>query len=185
MLRHFEERNKACPTLKHDIELTPEIRQHILNFKVYHIKKKKMSDELVSAEIIRLKVEIAFLKNQKKEKFYQPIVEKWLGGTHQYLERGITDVSNDTIHAEIKNWNVYKEAMGQLTAYCQSEPKIKQAYMFGKVSAKCQLIAAKCLSEMGIEIFVFTNDDEKVEIREYETHRVVFTYMLHEVYSVR
>jgi hypothetical protein len=48
--------------------------------------------------------------------------------------------------------------------------------MFGKVSAKCQFIAAKCMLEMGIEIFVFTNDDEKVEIR-YKTDRIVYTYM--------
>ena len=64
-----------------------------------------------------LELELQYYKNRKNEKFYQLLLENYLGGTHKTLSCGITDVTTDTCHAEIKEWSSWKEAIGQLTCY--------------------------------------------------------------------
>ena len=120
MKRHLYIGKKPCPKILNDIELTDEIKDYILTNRVYHINIKNTSliDKLKNMEI-----EINHWKNNKNEQFYQLIVEKYLGHTHKRITCGITDITTETIHAEIKRWNNFKEAIGQLTTYNIVDPK--------------------------------------------------------------
>jgi hypothetical protein len=51
MIDHLTKRKKPCPTVKNDIELTPEIKQHILDYRVYHIKKEVHAYKTLNQQI--------------------------------------------------------------------------------------------------------------------------------------
>ena len=54
-----------------------------------------------------------------------------LQGGHKKLKSGITDITTDFIHAEIKNWDSWKDAIGQLCVYQINDPKEKlEVYFF-------------------------------------------------------
>jgi hypothetical protein len=90
-----------------------------------------------SAELERLKFEVSILKNKKREDTYQYILEQHLKGTHKKLPSGISDITTDSFHAEIKNWQCWKAAHGQLLIYNTDDPKDElKVYFFGKTPGK-------------------------------------------------
>jgi hypothetical protein len=109
MRRHLYSNIKSCPKLLNDIELTDEIKDYILANRVYDPNKKIITTPNLLEKLGNLQIENAILKNKKDESFYQLIVEKYLGGTHSRNKNGITDVTTDKIHAEIKRWKFYKD----------------------------------------------------------------------------
>jgi len=50
MRRHFANK-KPCPTVINDIELTDEIKNHIINFRIYHIKKPREAQKIINQTI--------------------------------------------------------------------------------------------------------------------------------------
>lgn len=95
--------------------------KHILN---YHSK-----DEIIH----KLKLEVQYYKNRKSEFFYQILLQNYIGGKHKRLKCGITDITTDSIHAEIKEWTTWKQAIGQLLCYNADDPKEElHVYLFGK-----------------------------------------------------
>ena len=77
--------------------------------------------------------QIMALKNKRTEAYYQTIMEKILAGSHKTLKIGITDVTNQNLHAEIKTWESYKEGTSQLLYYNAEDPKQElHLYLFGK-----------------------------------------------------
>lgn len=87
--------------------------------------------------INKLNIEIQYWKNRRNESFYQMILEELLKGEHKKLKSGITDITNDTLHAEIKNWDSWKYAIGQLSVYNNEDPRdTLQIYFFGKTPNK-------------------------------------------------
>lgn len=110
---HLFKKQKACPGTRETIELTDEIKQHILDNKIYKVIHQPRN-------------------NKRTEIFYQACIEKFLGGTHKRLKCGITDVTTDDTHAEIKNWDSWKSALGQLICYNGEDPKPNlQVFLFG------------------------------------------------------
>jgi hypothetical protein len=71
------------------------------------------------------------------EEIYQKALEVHLCGTHCKLKHGITDISNDRLHAEIKCIESWKGALGQLLYYNFISPKDElHMYLFGKKPKK-------------------------------------------------
>lgn len=71
------------------------------------------------------------IKTRKPEVFYQRVLEKHLNGKHKKLDCGITDITTNTMHVEIKEWKKWKDAVGQLLSYnvCDNKPYLR-LYLF-------------------------------------------------------
>jgi hypothetical protein len=114
---------------------------------------------LTKENIEKLKLDLQYYKNKKNEKFYQLLLENYLGGTHKTLSCGITDITTDKCHVEIKEWSSWKEAVGQLTCYNIADPKEKlDLYVFGKYTQKCKNEALKIVTECKINMYEFIDD---------------------------
>jgi len=64
-----------------------------------------------------------------KEHDYQHTLESVVHGNHRRNLYGITDITTDDAHIEIKKWSDYKTALGQLIAYNHGERK-KDLYVY-------------------------------------------------------
>jgi len=180
MYNHLYRKKKTCPITIDNIELTDEIKQYILDNRVYNLNKPKSSAKKnIYEELANLRIENAILKNKKNEDFYQGIVEKYLNGKHSRNIHGITDVTNDNVHAEIKTLCDYKNAVGQLFAYNKVDPRKElHIYLFDDKNKKQLCIAAEYLKSLDINVFTFNVTCEKVEIIEYETNEIKFTHIV-------
>lgn len=58
-----------------------------------------------------------------RESFFQRVLEERYRGKHLYLTTGITDVSTNKMHIEIKNAHRWVEALRQLLAYDIAAPR--------------------------------------------------------------
>lgn len=153
MMRHFK-RKTGCPACVHLIELTEDVKAFVLQNRIFKPEQhtRASSDTKSSmkknSHIIKLALELQYYKNKKSEHFYQLLLENMLNGTHKTLDSGITDVTTDCLHAEIKEWTNWKSAIGQLVCYNMSDPKEQlHAYFFGKRPKDVNTIfeiAAKC-----------------------------------------
>lgn len=179
MRKHLYKKNKPCPKSVNNIDLTDEIRDFILENRVYHIDKNTNNKAPILQQLVNLKIENAMLKNRKDESFYQLIVEKYLGSSHLRIASGVTDVTTDTIHAEIKRSSNYKEAVGQLTSYNIMHPmKELQVYMFDKCNKTTMDTAVIIFKNQKYKIHEFNISKNKVDILDYETKEVLFTYII-------
>ena len=99
---------------------------------------------------------------RKDEKYYQNILEKTLGARRLHIKGlGITDLTTEDAHIEIKKWNRFHEVVGQLEKYNLRAPrKYKRVYFFGPSPTKTQLENVHNLMEAnGIEMFSFDDQD--------------------------
>jgi hypothetical protein len=125
----------------------------------------------------KLKLDLEYYKNRKNEKFYQLLLENYLGGTHKTLSCGITDITTDTCHAEIKEWSSWKEAIGQLTCYNVADPKETiEMYMFGRYTQKCKNEAVKIATSCKINVYEFVETDDGISIISLENNEIVYNY---------
>ena len=150
-------------------------QEKISNLEQTILEQNKVIESLKN-KIVSLQLQLA--ENQKNEAFYQIVVEQYLNGTHKYLASGITDVTNNDTHAEIKRWSKYKEGLGQLLTYNRDDPKERlQMYFFGKSSAKLEACAISHCKDKNIEVFMFDMFPDRVNIVEYSTKNIVYTYI--------
>lgn len=72
------------------------------------------------------------------EQFYQKHLERIYGCGHTILRvSGVTDLSTDKYHIELKNWVKWKEGVGQLICYSVEHPVDElRLYLFGNLPAK-------------------------------------------------
>lgn len=163
LLDKIEEMSKEIKTLKSQGDVNP------------------IQSELskVHRENQRLRNEIIQYKKLRTEDFYQVIVENWLGGTHSTNAAGITDVTNETTHAEIKCWKKWKNAMGQLLAY-QTEDHREYMYvcLFGKYEEKYKKKAIEILAARDISAFEFIEENEVVAVISAASGEIVYEYSL-------
>ena len=111
------------------------------------------------------------------ESIYQNVLEKYLDGKHISTEYGITDVTTNRLHAEIKSWCLWKTAIGQLMAYNLAEPREElHVYLFGKKLATATSIF-RCFRLMRIKCFYFDKVQNVVMIRDSDDN-VVYTTVL-------
>lgn len=144
-----------------------------LKEEINELKKKQTSTSIITNE---LKMQVMFLKNKKKEDYYQIILEQYLQNTHKKVECGITDVTTVSCHAEIKRWDCWKEALGQLISYNTVDPKDNiQAYMFGKYGTVAKNTAINVFQKNGIKVFDFIENENVINILDIETKKCVYT----------
>lgn len=96
-------------------------------------------------------------KNERfNEDIYQHHLESLLHGRHvDYGFYGISDITTDKFHAEIKAWNSWKHVIGQLTSYNHASPRDElRAYMYGKLPSEQKVQSVKSLlSKFNISLF--------------------------------
>lgn len=115
------------------------------------------------------------IENKEKEKYYQEIIEELLSGKHKTLKSGITDVTNEDTHAEIKHWSKWKFLVGQLLAYnnCDCKPNL-HAYMFGDYPEQNKIIALEVFEKYDITPFEFINEPGKLLLVNLITKNIVY-----------
>lgn len=224
-------RVKVCANIN-GIELTEEIRQHVLANKVlnskninivkdldiqvieqikvieekeqssgksnnifikkkeYEIliednKKMKEDNKIMKAEISKLKNAVSNIYNffdldeemkcQQKESYYQKILENHLSGQHLTVGTGITDVSTDGIHAEIKIWRDYRQGIAQLLLYNAASKRDRlQLYLFGNCTkTKHKQIVIDYVPTLNIEVYEFVHDGKDVQIVDLRTGKCI------------
>lgn len=137
--------------------------------------KNKQSEKLISDILI----ELQYYRNKKSEKFYQMLLESYLGGTHKRLSCGITDITTDSCHAEIKEWSSWKEAVGQLTCYNIVDPKPMLAmYMFGRYGKIAKQEAINVAKQCNIQMYEFRHveDTGNVDVVNLSDETTVYSY---------
>lgn len=95
-------------------------------------------------------------KTTINEATFQKLLEKYRfpGATHKRVACGVTDITTDTLHAEIKRFDFWKEAIGQLMAYKVVMHRSElQLYLFGRVSQACKDMAIHVLQSLNIHPF--------------------------------
>lgn len=119
--------------------------------------------DIVSKELEELK--------DKNEVYYQRYLEKLLGGSHKVTKYGITDISTDFHHVEIKQWKNFKTCIGQLLSYNFKDNKQLIAAFFGDYKDKCKIIEL-CHSK-NIEVWDLMRSGDGIEIEKYHIQRAV------------
>jgi hypothetical protein len=128
---------------------------------------------------LKYEPDVPILSDVRNEDFYQIIVEQWLQGGHKKLKCGITDVTNDTTHAEIKRWSGFKSAIGQLKCYNHSDPKEKlQAYFISQAKPELQKTVFEMCTKENIEVYSFEENNNIVKILKHPEMVCVFQYEL-------
>ena len=162
-----------------DLILTTELQQ---KNSIIEDMKVKMDDMKVKMDdmkeiITDLKLEIAFLKNKKNEQFYQEIMEKHFNAAHKTLNIGITDITTDDAHYEIKRWSCWKEALAQLQLYNDEDPKEHlYACFFETCTDNHKEKVQNSLNKYNIECLEFHQDESGINLSNLKNKTIVFTY---------
>lgn len=93
---------------------------------------------------------------RKPEVYYQRLLENYLQAGHKKVAAGITDITTDDYHGEIKQWRKWKEAVGQLLSYnvCDQKPNL-HIYLFDKYSQTNKSVAMRVFDAYGIMPYEF------------------------------
>ena len=88
----------------------------------------------------------------------------------KHMRTGAPDITTPLAHIEIKRWNLWKHAVGQLKVYGYEAPKPQLiAYMFGKYPARRKATAVECMRHLGIDVYDMIHDhDIGIVIRQCE-----------------
>lgn len=87
------------------------------------------------------------------------------------VDTGITDVSTDSIHAEIKVWRDYRLGVAQLLLYCAASKRDRlQLYMFGECTKnKIRHIIRDYVSTLNIEVYEFVHYGKDIQVVDLKT----------------
>jgi hypothetical protein len=175
------------------IQLTDDIKEHVLLNRIYkNPLLKKVNATIYTAtlkdasslkeQVRSLQLEIAMLRGRYDEKFYQTVVERYLGKSHMKLKHCVTDVTTATTHVEIKRWAKYTDCIGQLMTYQAQCPKDEShAYMFDETCGKSKIATAVTIMKKvipGIKMFTFDTSKTCVKILNCDTNEVVFEFII-------
>lgn len=136
------------------------------NLKLISIENKHFKDDIIDLknENQQLKNDILYLKDKKTEIYYQKFLEKYLNATHQKTKFGITDISTDSCHIEIKNWISYKAALGQLLSYNFNDNKSLAAYFYGSVKEDQKQNIIKLFTSKNVSVYEFVDGLDGIKI---------------------
>ena len=113
----------------------------------------------------------------RSEIFYQRVLENVLQGKHKKLACGITDITTNTLHAEIKAWPKWKHAIGQLLVYDAFDNKNSlHVYLFNKYPIKKKDMAIKVFQKYNIHPYEFKEDidSDKLEVFDFIKNKCIF-----------
>lgn len=92
-------------------------------------------------------------------------------GSAQRLSSGITDITTDCQHIEVKRWPCWKDAIGQLLVYNGDDPKKElRVYLFGWYATERKQKAVLHFSRLNIRVFDMFYDRSKHNVRIIEYH---------------
>ena len=92
------------------------------------------------------------------EQHYQKLLERRYNAGHHRLQSGITDITTDKFHGEIKRWQNWKHGVGQLLCYDAECPRDElHLYFFGDYAKRDVVI--KKLQKFDFKIFWFEGDN--------------------------
>ena len=101
------------------------------------------------------------------EDFYQLNLENHYKCSHVKCFYGVTDITTDDSHIEIKRWSIWKSAFGQLLAYQMTLKRTHlKLYLFGRrprISVVEQMV--KHLNTFGVTLFHLDYDEQNDIIR--------------------
>lgn len=141
------------------------------------LKAAQQQIQAMQAEIDSSKLDLRYYKKKRDEPFYQMLLEPILSGTHKKLPCGITDITTDDTHVEIKEWRCWKEAVGQLTCYNEDDPKPYLAiYLFGKYGDKCKHNAIRICTARGFKMYDLVDTDYGVDIIDCASNECLYQY---------
>ncbi len=107
------------------------------------------------------------------ENVYQKHLEAILHGGHvDYGIYGITDITTDDFHAEIKSWKSWKNVIGQLTSYNHASARLElRSYMYGDLPNKKKLESIKAY----INVFHIEICQETLTITDLKLEKILLT----------
>jgi hypothetical protein len=141
-----------------------EVIYERLQFLETQVKKLTIENLNIKQEVKELQSTIDFLKDKKTEIYYQKFLEKYLNATHQKTKFGITDISTDSCHIEIKNWISYKAALGQLLSYNFNDNKSLSAYFYGSVKEDQKQNIIKLFTSKNVSVYEFVDGLDGIKI---------------------
>lgn len=167
-----EQRCKKNPTHQtldntdNTANLAEEHRRLTEQLKLANQEKEKANQEKERYEKLYYD---ALQTKRKCERTYQDILERYYGQGHKTLQSGVTDITTDTFHGEIKAWNCWKEAIGQLRCYNSDDPKAElHVYLFGQYDKTKKDIAKQRLLEQGFKVYEIVDENNTVVIHNIE-----------------
>lgn len=158
------------------IELRYEISQELekQNTKLEN-RINELESKIVELETDKLKLEtknteldnrITELESKRNENYYQRFLERKLSATHKRTKFGITDITTDKEHIEIKHWKNYKSALGQLLSYNHNDNKTLSVYFFGTIDDNQRRNIIELYSSKGVNINELVDTLDGIQIRE-------------------
>jgi len=174
--KKFASRQSRCIHEKAHKDITKCIYKIDEEQIVNKVAEKLQEMQMIHEEKIKhLQFQIESLKTRRNEKFYQILVEEYLQGTHKRLKMGVTDVTTDTVHAEVKNWECFKEAIGQLVYYNSIDPREQlHIYFFGKVKPRDAEHIVRTLIKQNFIVHSFQDTQDGIVIHCHNTQINVF-----------
>lgn len=155
----------------------------IQNQTIYANISSTMEVELLNKEIqdkdsIIENLKTKILSDKRNEAYYQRLLEIYFKAGHKKIGRvGITDITTETSHIEIKKWDCWKEAIGQLFVYNNHTPRDDlQVHLFGKYEELSKKDAIKYLSIANIKCYEFQHTGDNVYIVCLQTNDIIHTF---------
>ena len=125
----------------------------------------KQENEEIKGQLQKTNDRVEELLTKRSENYYQRYLERLLLAGHCKTKHGITDVTTKDEHIEIKHWNNYKSALGQLISYNFNSNKRLSAYFFGSVidTKREEIIELYRSKRVSIKEFIDTDDSIKIQ----------------------
>jgi hypothetical protein len=128
--------------------------------------------EKQQTEIETLKSEIDIIKDVKKEIYYQKFLEKYFQSSHKVTKYGVTDISTETHHIEIKSWKCYKQALGQLQSYNYGDKKKLIVALFNDYIDKEKVI--ELFHSYNIDVWDLIKTPQGIDIKKHDKQTNTF-----------
>ena len=107
------------------------------------------------------------------EQYYQIALENYYKCGHVKFKTGITDLTSDEFHGEIKNLRSWREVIGQLlTANKHLKRNKLRAYLFGYDTANKKDIIDD-IQSFNIEVYVLRDIDNKIFMTNMQTNEEI------------
>lgn len=101
------------------------------------------------------------------EDFYQKLLEKYFDASHMRYDGGISDITTDRFHGEIKHWNNWKQVPGQLQSANIRVPRDElRVFMFGNGSLQTKQHALDVFNSLQYEVYQLLHIEEDVYIQD-------------------
>jgi hypothetical protein len=116
-----------------------------------------------------------YFRKMVAEIYYQKFLEKHLNGKHMKLSTGITDITTIDLHAEIKEWRCWRNAIAQILLYDRVERRDKlQLYFFGNYKEVKKKRVLKDLLKLDVfEIFELSIVDNNIIITSFKKDEII------------